>query len=321
MPRPRASQDQRSRDRLDAVWPIAPMKAVPGELPTSAAWVFEPKWDGHRALIRIAGDVLDVISSNAKPRLASWPWMLGLRDVVDGDDLILDGEVVAMDEAGRHRFEYIGDVRRAHALILFDVLRLTGDSLLTLPWAQRREILEAIVTPDGPFAITPVSDDGALLWGVVLDAGYEGIVSKRTDSTYVPGKRSPMWRKTKARLVQEFVVGGWLPGSGRRDGTIGSLLLGVHEPDGSLRFAGAAGSGFDDRSLSEARRRLGALRTAACPFDPVPPRVVSTRAVWTEPRVVAQIEYAEWTGGGQLRHPVFLGFRDDVDPESVTSRP
>ena len=297
------------------------MKAVPGELPSGATWRFEPKWDGHRALIRVRGADVDVVSSNGKERLHSWPWIRAVRDVVAGDDLVLDGEVVAMDDEGRHRFEYIGDPRRPHALILFDVLRLDGRWVLEHAWAERRELLERVVTPQGPFTITPVSDDGTLLWGVVVEAGYEGVVAKRTDSTYLPGKRTPLWRKTKFRHVQEFVVGGWLPGSGRRDGTLGSLLLGVHEPDGALRFTGAAGSGFDARSLAEAKARLGPLRRSTCPFDPVPPRVVSSRATWCEPAHVAQIEFAEWTSGGQLRHPVFLGFRDDVDPADVTARP
>ena len=297
------------------------MKAVPGELPTSSAWMFEPKWDGHRALVRIHGDTVDVVSSTGKARLGNWPWITGIRDVLDDDDAVLDGEVVAMDDAGRHRFEYIGDTGRAHALILFDVLQHHGVPLLGRPWSERRDLLERSVTPGGPFAITPISADGALLWDVIVEAGYEGIVSKRIDSTYVPGKRSPTWRKTKSRHVQEFVVGGWLPGSGRRDGTLGSLLLGVHEPDGTLRFVGAAGSGFDERSLADARARLTPIRRTSSPFDPVPPRIVSTRAVWCEPQQVVQVEYAEWTGGGQLRHPVYLGFRDDVDPQAVTSAP
>jgi bifunctional non-homologous end joining protein LigD len=264
----------------DDTWPIAPMKAVAGELPTSTAWMFEPKWDGHRALVRVHRGETDVVSSSGKPRAASWPWIADLRECLGpgGDDVVLDGEVVAMDETGRHRFEYVGDTGRPHALILFDILRLGGESLLARPWSVRREILQSTVTPAGSFSITPVHADGALLWGVVVAAGYEGVVAKRIDSSYAPGRRAPTWRKTKARQVQEFVVGGWLPGSGRRDGTLGSLLLGVHEPDGSLRFVGAVGSGFDDRALDVVRARLFTATSPACPFEPPPPRLVATRA-------------------------------------------
>lgn len=299
------------------------MKAVPGALPTSAAWVFEPKWDGHRALVRIGNggiDAVDVVSSTGKPRLDRWGWIAEVRNCIDHDDLILDGEVVAMNEAGQHRFEYVGDSSRAHALIVFDLLRLDGASQLARPWSERRALLEQSFTPSGPFSLTPVSTDGALLWDVVVASGYEGIVSKRLDSTYVPGKRATTWRKTKSRHVQEFVVGGWLPGSGRRDGTLGSLLLGVHERDGSLRFVGAVGSGFDDRALEDVRARMAAVRQPACPFEPPPPRLVSTKATWCRPTWVVQVEYAEWTGGGQLRHPVYLGLREDVDPATVTAR-
>lgn len=301
------------------------MKAAPGPLPTSGDWVFEPKWDGHRALVRVLRGQVDVVSSTGKGRLATWPWITEVQDCLTagaGDhEVVLDGEVVAMDDQGRHRFEYVGDATRAHVLILFDVLRAGGASLLARPWLERRALLEALVVPSGRCSITPVHDDGALLWDVIVAAGYEGVVAKRRDSTYQPGRRAPTWRKTKARHVQEFVVGGWLPGSGRREGTLGSLLLGVHDADGSLRFVGAVGSGFDDRGLDVARARLAADATSTCPFVPVPPRIVSTKAVWCRPTWVVQVEFAEWTGGGQLRHPVYLGVRDDVDPRSVTERP
>jgi bifunctional non-homologous end joining protein LigD len=302
-------------------WPIAPMKAVPGELPTGGDWMHEPKWDGHRALVRVHGQEVEVASSNGKPRLASWPWITEVRACLTADDVIVDGEVVAMDDAGKHSFGYIGDPTKAHALILFDILRLGGEGLLGRSWLERRAVLEQVFTPAGRCSITPVSADGNLLWDVVVSSGYEGIVSKRVDSTYLPGKRAPTWRKVKWRHMQEFVVGGWSPGAGRREGTLGSLLLGVHDETGALQYVGGVGSGFDDQGLREATERLRPLATTTCPFTPVPPRIVSSKARWCRPECVVQVEYGEWTSGGQLRHPVFVGFRDDVDPLEVTARP
>ena len=297
------------------------MKAVPGELPAGGDWMHEPKWDGHRALVRVHRGAVEVASSNGKSRIGSWTWIPSIRACLATNDAIVDGEVVAMDEAGQHRFGYIGDPTKVHALILFDVLRVGGEGLLGRPWLERRAVLEQVFTPGGQFSITPVSADGALLWDVIVSSGYEGIVSKRVDSTYLPGKRTPTWRKVKSRREQEFVVGGWLPGAGRREGTLGSLLLGVHDDDGVLRYVGGVGSGFDDRALREARTRLAAVATTACPFTPVPPRIVSSKARWCRPECVVQVQYGEWTTGGQLRHPVFAGFRDDVDPLDVTARP
>ena len=251
-------------------WPIAPMKAVPGELPTGGDWMHEPKWDGHRALVRVRGDAIEVASSNGKSRLASWSWMPAIRACLAHDDVIVDGEVVAMDEAGQHRFGYIGDPTKAHAMILFDILRVGGEGLLGRPWVERRGVLEQVFTPGGQFSITPVSADGALLWDVIVSSGYEGIVSKRLDGTYLPGKRTSTWRKVKWRHVQEFVVGGWLPGAGRREGTLGSLLLGVHDGGGVLRYVGGVGSGFGDDDLDEARSRARGGRDCDMPVHAGP---------------------------------------------------
>lgn len=309
------------------------MKAVAGDLPSGRGWAFEPKWDGHRTLVRIRAGAVDTVSSSGLDRSRHWPWMAAIRDHVAipaGDrDVVLDGEVIAMDETGRHSFGHIGDPTRAHAFVVFDLLALGGDWLLDRPWSERRTALERTVTPGGAFLVTPTTDDGVLLWEVVRAQGFEGVIAKRTDSRYLPGGRSTSWRKTKIRHVQEFVVGGWLPGEGRRAGSIGSLLLGVHEQDQgrtheSLTFVGAVGSGFDDATLDRVHRRLRGLATPGSPFSgPLTGLTASAArgATFVEPVLVAQVEFGEWTPTGHLRHPVFLGLRDDVDPARVTRSP
>jgi len=204
--------------------------------------------------------------------------------------------------------------------------------VLDAPWAERRALLDAHLRPAGRVMLTPTTGDGDLLWEVMSAQGYEGVVAKRHDSRYVPGARSSAWRKTKIRHEQEFVIGGWLPGDGRRAGSLGALLLGVHDPtadaaDGAtlLTFVGGVGSGFDDATLERVHHQLRALATDEPVFTAeslatLPP--ASRRAAHVvRPVLVAQIEFGEWTSAGHLRHPVYLGLRDDVDPSTVTRRP
>lgn len=332
-------------------WPAAPMKAVPGELPHGDVWAFEPKWDGHRVLVRVRSDGIDAVSSSGLDRLDRWPWLASIRDRVDGPlgadagagapgigapgiGTVLDGEVIAMDDDGRHSFGLVGDAGRPHAIVVFDVLAAGGRWIVDQPWAQRRALLEQHLQPAGPVMLTPTTDDGDLLWDVMVAQGYEGVVAKRRDSRYVPGGRSPSWRKVKIRHVQEFVVGGWLPGEGRRGGSLGALLLGVYDPSGDdgeradaplLTCVGAVGSGFDDTTLDRVHRLLRPLATPEPTFSAASLATLlpaSRRAArWVRPVLVAQVEFGEWTTAGHLRHPVFLGVRDDVDPATVIRRP
>ena len=141
-------------------------------------------------------------------------------------------------------------------------------------------------------------------------------MAKRLDSPYLPGKRSPAWRKVKARLRQEFVIGGWQPGEGNREGYLGSLLVGVYD-DGVLRYCGKVGTGFNSRELDRLGRLLAAREIDASPFDPPPPRIVARVARWVRPELVAEVEFGEWTAEGILRHPSYLGLRDDKAPTDV----
>lgn len=304
------------------------MKATAGDLPRGAGWSFEPKWDGHRVIVRVRPDGVDAVSSSGLDRIGRWPWLARSADLLDGPlagGAVLDGEVIAMDDDGRHSFGWVGDPSRPHAFVVFDVLSAGGRWLLDERWADRRALLDAHLRPAGQVLLTPVTDDGALLWEVMSAQGYEGVVAKRVDSRYVPGGRSTSWRKTKVRHVQEFVVGGWLPGDGRRSGSIGALLLGVHDAPGSLTFVGGVGSGFDDATLDRLLALLRPLAAATPAFTPASLAALpaaSRRSVQhVRPVLVAQVEFGEWTPAGHLRHPVYLGLRDDVDPAAVTRRP
>lgn len=304
--------------RSTVTWPVSPMKAATGSMPRGAEWVYEPKWDGHRVLLRVRGDELWAISSTGLSRVERWPWLRDLRELIDDDDAVIDGEVIAYDDEGRHSFGLIGRPDRPHAFVAFDVLAAAGRDVMDRPWAERRALLEQIVRPGPQLLLTPVGDDADVMWDVTGRSGFEGVMAKRRDSTYVPGRRSPTWRKVKHRLKQEMIVGGYQTGEGNRATTFGSLLVGVMS-SGVLRYAGSVGTGFDERALRRLSAKLHELETPECPFDPVPTivRVPRSRLRWVRPELVAQVQFAEWTEAGIIRHPVFLGLRDDKAPADI----
>jgi bifunctional non-homologous end joining protein LigD len=169
--------------------------------------------------------------------------------------------------------------------------------------------------------VTPQSTDADAMWDATRAQGFEGVMAKRRDSTYQPGKRSTSWRKAKHRRQQEFVVGGYLLGEGSRASAFGSLVVGVHD-GGVLRHAGSVGSGLDDGTIAALLPRLRALETPTSPFEPVPKIAKARdRVRWVRPEIVVQVAFGEWTAGGHLRHPVFLGIRDDVNPGGVVREP
>jgi bifunctional non-homologous end joining protein LigD len=202
------------------------------------------------------------------------------------------------------------------ALMLFDVLWLEGRSTIEAPYTERRAVLERLALA-GPNWQTPPTryGEGAVVYRAAQDLGLEGVVAKRADSAYRPGERSREWRKTKVVAGQELVVGGWLPGKGRLERHLGSLLVGYHEsPGGPLRYAGRVGSGITEATRAMLEAELAARRRDTAPFED-PPRM--PEAVWVEPEVVVAVAFAEWTSVGSLRAPRFKGVRDDVDPADV----
>ncbi|MFN0088783.1 MAG: non-homologous end-joining DNA ligase [Acidimicrobiales bacterium] len=318
-------------------FPVPPMKAVPGLLPASDdGWAYEVKWDGMRVLAHLDGaGGVRLQSANLADCTASFPELSGLAEAVPGRPAILDGEVVALDASGRPSFGRLqqrmhvadrGEAARRAAenpvvYQVFDLLSFNGDDAITLPYLTRRRLLAEVVH-DGRFWRAPAHHvgEGRALYEAVAEQGLEGLVAKRVDSPYVPGRRARTWLKIKLRRRQELVVGGWAPGQGRRAGTLGSLLVGVHETPAAgspLRFAGRVGAGFSDAELRRLGAELAARAQASCPFDPAPPPLFAADARWVRPELVVEVEYGEWTEDGRLRHPSYAGQRLDKAPSEV----
>ena len=326
--------------------PLRPMKAASAEhLPSDAErWAYEVKWDGMRVITEVDDGVVSAWSGNGTDALRRFPELQGLGPALAGHRrVVLDGEVVAIDPAtGRPDFGRLqrrmqsstpaavsrGAQEVGVTYVLFDLLELDGTSLLDLTYEQRRSVLTATIEPHEGWLVATSQDDGDALLEAVRAQGLEGVIAKRRDSRYEPGRRSPAWVKVKVRLHQELVVGGWLPGTGARAPTFGALLLGYHDPPasdggkpGPLRFAGRVGTGFRDSLLRQLRGRLDASAVDDCPFDPPPPRDVLRAAHWVRPEIVVEVAHAEWTADGVLRHPSYLGERTDKDPSEVGREP
>jgi bifunctional non-homologous end joining protein LigD len=204
--------------------------------------------------------------------------------------------------------------------LVFDLLSWDGENLLGLPYAQRRERLDALGLAGHRWAATPwFPGGGAQVLAASQENGLEGVIAKRLASVYRPGLRSPDWRKVKNIRSQAVVVGGWRPGQGRRAGGIGSLLFGVPDDEGRLVYAGHVGTGFTDQDLRDLKRMFTA-RTSS-PFHGALPREVTRDAHWVEPDLVGEVAYAVWTADGRLRHPSWRGVRDDVEPDDVVMEP
>ena len=308
---------------------FAPMLATTGSLPRDdAAWAYEIKWDGVRAITYVEGGSMRVESRNLIDITPRYPELGGLPEALGGRGTILDGEVVTFDESGRpsfgllqHRMHVAGaaEVRRRMAehpvvYMIFDLLWLDGEATWPRTYAERRGLLAGLAL-DGPWWQAPTHHvgDGAALREASRERGLEGIVAKRLDAPYEPGRRSRRWLKIKNVARQEVVIGGWLPGEGGRAGRLGALLIGVNDESG-LRFAGKVGTGFTDRTLADLGHRLHELARPASPFStPVPWR----QARFVEPVLVCEVEFTEWTANGTLRHPSYKGLRDDKAPSEV----
>jgi len=337
--RPTRRRSSRTRDappaaaRADeqvAVAAIAPMLAsADGTVDDSGEWVHEMKWDGLRAVAVVHDGRVTLMSRNGTDLTASYPELAVLAERVDGD-VVLDGEVVAVDGRGRPDFGLLQtrmgltrdrDVRRAQKgapvrYLLFDVVTAEGRDLTHLPWHERRAVLERVVTPQGPVDVPPVVEgdlDAALRTSREL--GLEGVVSKRRDSTYSVGRRSRSWVKAKHHASQEVVVAGWRPGTGRRSAGVGSLLLGVPGPEG-LRYVGRVGTGFTDRELDDLLPELRRHERRTSPLVDVP-GTDARDAHWVTPSRVGEVVFAEWTATGRLRHASWRGWRPDKRPEDV----
>jgi bifunctional non-homologous end joining protein LigD len=201
--------------------------------------------------------------------------------------------------------------------LVFDVLYLDGRGTTGLPYTDRRELLEGLGLEGPAWAVPPASfGGGERMVAVSRERGLEGVLAKRADSAYLPGRRSPHWRKVKNVRTQEVVVAGWRPGNGRRAGTIGSLLLGMPGEHG-LEYVGHVGTGFTAAALADVGRTLRPLERKTSPFAVDPPRPDARDAHWVTPKLVGEVMFTEWTADGRLRHPSWRGFRPDKSAEEV----
>jgi bifunctional non-homologous end joining protein LigD len=291
-------------------FPVDPMKAVLGTMPHDEdAWAYEIKWDGYRTLAFVDGDSVRLQSTGKLDVTAKWPELAGLAGGVHAERAILDAELVVLDDDGRPRFELVQRHERQAALFVFDVLSLDRHDTITLPYEDRRRLVEQVVEPGDNWAVPSFRvGGGADLLAATAEQGLEGVMAKRLGSTYQPGKRSPNWRKVKNRVHVDVVIGGFTAGTGNRSSTFGALLVGRYDGD-RLAFAGGVGTGFDQRTLERLTRLLRELVTTECPFDPAPPREYLRGATWVEPSLTAEIEIAEFTNEGFVRHASFLQLR------------
>jgi DNA ligase D-like protein (predicted ligase) len=281
-------------------------------------WIYEEKYDGIRLLAYKDGRRVQLLSRNDKDRTADFPGIVRAIAGLPASTLTLDGEAVVFDAAKVSRFGLLQQGATGRVVYaVFDCLYVRGHDLRALPLARRRAALEAEVREDGVLRLARrLAEDGHEAFREAARLGLEGIVAKDRAAPYQSGVRSPAWRKVKVRNEDEFVVGGFTAPGGSRT-HLGALLLGGYEGD-RLRYAGKVGSGFSTQALGELARRLAPLVRPASPFADL---ARQGGARWVEPRLVVQIAFTERTGDGRLRHPVFLGLRDDKEPREVAWRP
>jgi bifunctional non-homologous end joining protein LigD len=282
-------------------------------------WVFEEKYDGIRALAGRERGRVKMWSRMLQDLTGGFPHVVEAVTALPGGDLLLDGELVALDAKGVSRFQLLQRRGTAGAppakYAVFDLLELESGTLMRRPLGERRAALERLIgrRTDPFFVSRRLVRDGKAAYREAKRLGWEGIIAKDEGSPYEPATRSRYWRKVKVRKESEFVVGGFTAPKGGRQ-HLGALLVGLYDGP-NLRFVGKVGTGFTQETLEMLATKLERLRTDRAPFNP-PPRLRD--ATWIRPKLVAQVVYAEWTADGKLRQPAFLGLRIDKDPKECT---
>jgi bifunctional non-homologous end joining protein LigD len=326
--------DPPARDRDPFPENLVPMLARLSTLPRDdGKWAVEVKWDGIRAIAYCRPGRVQLQTRNLNDVTAQYPEVRRISRALGARDAVLDGELVAFDENGRPSFERLQQrihntdenvVRRrmkTHPVVyvVFDLLHLDGEDLNREPYTRRRELLEGLELAGDAWQTPGYSVGHAKeLLAASRAQGLEGVMLKRTDSTYSPGNRTGAWLKVKNVSRQELVIGGWTPGEGRRKNHVGALLVGYFERDGGkpvLRYAGKVGTGFKAADLTAIAARLAPLERKTSPFaaGPKPPK----GARFVEPRLVAEVEFREMTNEGMLRHPAYKGLREDKAASEV----
>jgi bifunctional non-homologous end joining protein LigD len=309
---------------------LEPMHAELAEAPFNKPdWMWEPKLDGYRILAFLRNGKVTLRSRRGLELAATFP-AVAAAIAEQGVDMILDGELVAFDPAGRPSFNALQnrfqlkterDIAAAEkstpvVFYAFDLPHFAGVDLRNAPYADRRRYLAQCLLPSPRVQLVHAADDGVELYAAAVASGFEGVIGKRKQSKYEPGKRSASWLKVKSTTSEDFVIGGYTKGKGARE-SLGAILVGYWEGR-DLRYASHVGSGFDSKSLAQVQARLEPLKRQTCPFAEKPE--LNGPTLWVEPQVAVEVKFQGWTGDGSLRAPVFLRTREDLDPKAVTRR-
>jgi bifunctional non-homologous end joining protein LigD len=317
---------------------VQPMLATAGTLPDDVArWALELKWDGVRAIVYVANGRTRAVGRRGIEATNRYPEIQALADLLPDQTAVLDGEVVAFDEEGRPSFERLQQrmhndhpdarlIRRVPVhFVVFDLPYLGGHVLYDLPYRDRRALLDGLELAAGPIEAPPYLhgaevDQVRELLDYTKEQGLEGLIAKRLDSPYRPGRRVDFWRKVKNFRTQDVVIGGWKAGQGRREGGVGSLLLGVYD-GGDLRFVGHVGTGFTDADLDDLFKRLVTLERHGSPYAGEVPREHARWARWVEPSLAGEVEFTRWTKDRMLLHATWRGLRPELEPREVHQEP
>ena len=302
-----------------------PMLATAADaIPHGELWSYEVKFDGYRALAHVRGGDCTLVSRNDNDLTGRFPEVAkAIAKAVKSPNAVVDGEVTRIDASGRASFSELQRGTGALVFYAFDLLELDGEPQTELPLHERKDGLRELLDARVENVVYSESfEDGDALFEVARDRGLEGVVAKRVDSIYKQGRRTRDWLKVKTEHNEEFIVAGYTRGGGRRAGTFGSLVLAVNE-GGALRYVGNVGTGFDDAEIRKLLVLLEPLRRDTTPFpvEPKLPRVRKGDVHWVEPQVLVQVRFGEWTHDGHLRHPAYLGIRDDKSADEVELEP
>ena len=316
---------------------VQPMLATTGTLPDELdGWALELKWDGVRAIVYVEGGKVRAVGRRGIDATRRYPELQTLADLLPDQTAVLDGEIVAFDSDGHPSFErlqhrmHVEDpdprlTRRVPVhFVAFDLPSLGGHPLYDLPYRDRRALLDELELAAGPIEAPPYLSGADVeqvheLLDYTLEQGLEGLIAKRLDSPYRPGRRVDFWRKIKNFHTQDVVIAGWKAGHGRREGGVGSLLLGVYDGPG-LRFVGHVGTGFSDADLDDLYKLLAPLERPDSPFAGEIGREYSRWARWVEPALTAEVEFSRWTKDRMLLHPSWRGLRPELSPKEVRAR-
>ncbi len=300
---------------------LAPMLATLGTVDrlTRTEWSFEGKWDGYRLLLESDHGEMRLMSRSGRDVTREYPRLQAVADALADHRVVLDGEVVALDESGVPSFSEMQNRVRATRIQFwaFDVLQLDGTSLLRAAYRDRRRVLETLAAANDALIVPDLlPGDGPEALAYSRKRRWEGVVAKRWNSTYQPGRRSRSWIKAKNWYTQEVVIGGWRQGTGGRTSQIGALLMGIPESDG-LRFVGRVGTGFTEKELGRIKKILAPLHTDESPFAATLSKQDAKGVTFVRPELVGEVRYSELTGDGRLRHPSWRGLRPDKTPAEI----